>query len=330
MGENKRYYWLKLQENFFDDDTIDFIESQENGEKYVLFYLKLCLKALKNEGKLIRYVGEMLLPFDDLGLSKITRTDVDTVRSALILFSKIGLIKKLDTGEIFLTQLNEMVGTETQKAKYMRERRLQEKNNGVTMLPECYPNVTQSIEYRDRVKEKEQEKEQEDCVPDYIKKDLQKPVAKSNVIYEIFEIITKHNQESKKKVAISKDKFQFDSKEGCMLAELLNNEAPQIIISALKNYLSVANMDSWKTSFSFNAFCKNYIEYTDEFFDVSKYDKETDTEKICDNFIKQMEKVKGFDTGAFWQNRMDWLEKGRPQGEKYFQWQEEKYKEMGL
>ena len=37
MGENKRYYWLKLQENFFDDDTIDFIESQENGEKYVLF-----------------------------------------------------------------------------------------------------------------------------------------------------------------------------------------------------------------------------------------------------------------------------------------------------
>ena len=162
MSENKRYYWLKLQENFFDDDTIDFIESQENGEKYVLFYLKLCLKALKNEGKLIRYVGEMLLPFDDVGLSKITRTDIDTVRSALILFSKIGLIKKLDTGEIFLTQLNEMVGTETQKAKYMRERRLQERNNGVTMLPECNSDVTQSIELRDieleeRVKDKKVE-----------------------------------------------------------------------------------------------------------------------------------------------------------------------------
>lgn len=162
MSENKRYYWLKLQENFFDDDTIDFIESQENGEKYVLFYLKLCLKALKNEGKLIRYVGEMLLPFDDVGLSKITRTDIDTVRSALVLFSKIGLIKKLDTGEIFLTQLNEMVGTETQKAKYMRERRLQERNNGVTMLPECNSDVTQSIELRDielekRVKDKKAE-----------------------------------------------------------------------------------------------------------------------------------------------------------------------------
>ena len=169
-----------------------------------------------------------------------------------------------------------------------------------------------------------------ECVPDYIKKDLQKPVAKSNVIYEIFEIIKKHNQEAKKEIPISNDIFQFQCKEGRMLSEILNGNAPQVIINALKNYLLVANMDSWKTYFSFNAFCRNYVEYTDEFFDISKYDKETDTEKICDNFIKQMEKVKGFDTGAFWQNRMDWLEKGRPQGEKYFQWQEEKYKEMGL
>lgn len=170
------------------------------------------------------------------------------------------------------------------------------------------------------------------CVPDYIQKEIDKTkvISMSNVITDIYEIIKNHNQDSKKKIPVSKDVFSFQCKEGRMLSEILNGNAPQVIINALKNYLSVANMDSWKTSFSFNAFCKNYIEYTDEFFDVSKYDKETDTEKICDNFIKQMEKVKGFDTGAFWQNRMDWLEKGRPQGEKYFQWQEEKYKEMGL
>lgn len=140
MSTNKRYYWLKLQESFFDDDTIDFIESQESGEKYVLFYLKLCLKALKNEGKLIRYVGEMLLPYDDVGLAKLTRTDVDVVRSALALFTNIGLIKKLETGEIFLTQLNEMVGTETDKAKYMRQKRL--KTAQIEKGEQCYPDVT--------------------------------------------------------------------------------------------------------------------------------------------------------------------------------------------
>ena len=143
MGETKRYYWLKLPEEFFDDDTIDFIASQENGEKYCLFYLKLCLKALKSEGKLIRFVGEMVVPYDEIALAKLTRTDVDTVRSAIILFTKIGLIKRLETGEIFLTQINEMVGKETDKAKLMRKKRLQEKqalisNNVTQMLPECY------------------------------------------------------------------------------------------------------------------------------------------------------------------------------------------------
>ena len=127
MSENRRYYWLKLQENFFEDDTIDYIESQENGEKYVLFYLKLCLKALKNEGKLIRYVGELLLPYDAGGIAKLTKTDVDIVRSALVLFDNIGLIKRLETGEIYLTQLNEMVGTETAAAQRKRKQRIRQK-----------------------------------------------------------------------------------------------------------------------------------------------------------------------------------------------------------
>ena len=33
--EDKRYYWLKLNENFFEEDTIEWIEDQENGERYV-------------------------------------------------------------------------------------------------------------------------------------------------------------------------------------------------------------------------------------------------------------------------------------------------------
>ncbi len=127
MSENRRYYWLKLQETFFEDDTIDFIESQENGEKYVLFYLKLCLKALKNEGKLIRYVGELLMPYDEAGIAKLTKTDIDTVRSALILFNNIGLIKRLETGEIYLTQINELIGTETADAQRKRRQRINEK-----------------------------------------------------------------------------------------------------------------------------------------------------------------------------------------------------------
>ena len=39
---SKRYYWLKLKEDFFEDDTIAWIEEQERGKDYVLFYLCPC------------------------------------------------------------------------------------------------------------------------------------------------------------------------------------------------------------------------------------------------------------------------------------------------
>ena len=120
---NKKYYWLKLTENFFDEDTIIYIESQENGEKYSNFYLKLCLKSLRTDGKLIRLVGENFIPYDIKSLARLTNCEIDTVRAAMQLFEAIGIIQILDTGEIYLTQVKEMVGSETDKAKIMRRLR---------------------------------------------------------------------------------------------------------------------------------------------------------------------------------------------------------------
>lgn len=153
MSENKRFYWLKLKEDFFDDETIRYIEEQENGIKYSNFYLKLCLKSLRTDGKLIRLVGEILIPYDVKSLSVLTGVDVDTVRCAMAIFQKIGCVQMLESGELYIAQISEMVGSETDKAKIMRQTRAREKMNGnnvTPMLPESYPDVTQSIEYRDK------------------------------------------------------------------------------------------------------------------------------------------------------------------------------------
>lgn len=120
---SKRYYWLKLPEDFFDDETIQYIEEQDNGIAYTNFYLKLCLKALKTDGVLMRLVGEKYLPYDFASLARLTGTPVDTVRSALALFREIGLITVTDSQGIYLKQLSEMVGSETDKAKLMRKKR---------------------------------------------------------------------------------------------------------------------------------------------------------------------------------------------------------------
>lgn len=117
----KKYYWLKLKEDFFDDDSIGWIEEQPKGKEYALFYLKLCLKSLKTDGVLIRTVGNMLVPYDMKKLSEITKTDFDTVVVAMELLKNIGLIEILENGEIFLPGLQQMVGVESQWAKYKRK-----------------------------------------------------------------------------------------------------------------------------------------------------------------------------------------------------------------
>lgn len=152
MANNKRFYWLKLKENFFEEDTISWLEEQENGKEYCLFYLKLCLKSLKTDGILIRNVGELLVPYDIKKLAEMTHTDIDTARVSMEIFEKIGLIQILENGEIYLTQLENMVGSETTKAETMRRLRSQKKIDG---------NIVTKMLPRERVRERDKEIEKD-------------------------------------------------------------------------------------------------------------------------------------------------------------------------
>lgn len=104
MSENKRYYWLKLKDDFFEDDTVQWLEEQDNGKDYVIFYLKLCLKSLQDDGKLIRYVGEKLIPYDVRALGKLTSTSLDTVELAMEIFIDIGLVEQLENGMLIINE----------------------------------------------------------------------------------------------------------------------------------------------------------------------------------------------------------------------------------
>lgn len=148
VTDSKRYYWLKLKEDFFDDDAIDWLEEQTNGKDYVLFYLKLCLKSLTNEGMLIRTVGKILVPYDAEKLAKITKTNKDTVLVAMKLLEEIGLIEVQENGALYLTKLQNMIGSETKAAVRMREKRAAEKNLLIQeeKSEQCSPSVRPMLE----------------------------------------------------------------------------------------------------------------------------------------------------------------------------------------
>lgn len=161
--DSKRYFWLRLKEDFFDDDAISWLEEQANGKEYALFYLKLCLKSLKHDGFLIRTVGNVLIPYDAKKLGEITRTNEDTVLVALKLLTEIGLVEVQENGTLFLTQLQSLIGSETNAAERMRKARAKAKeigtaNNVREMFAICSPEIDI---------EKELEKEQEQKKIDY-------------------------------------------------------------------------------------------------------------------------------------------------------------------
>ena len=87
MADNRKYYYLKLKENFFDDDAIVLLEDMKDGVLYSNILLKLYLKSLKNGGKLqldenIPYTAQMI--------ATITRQQIGTVERALKDFPAVG------------------------------------------------------------------------------------------------------------------------------------------------------------------------------------------------------------------------------------------------
>ena len=153
MAENKRFFWLKLKEDFFEDETIEWLEEQPNGKEYVLFYLKMCLKSLKHDGKLYREVGTRIIPYDIKKLSEITKTPVDTVMIATKVLSEIGLVQRMDDETLYMNQVTLMTGNSANNSHAERQRRYRERLKQKALQAPSQ-NVTshsdESIENRDK------------------------------------------------------------------------------------------------------------------------------------------------------------------------------------
>lgn len=150
-----KFYWLQLKEDFFEEDSIEWLEEQENGHKYSLFYLKLCLKSLKTNGILIRKVGNMLVPYDNKKLAEMTKTPVDTVIVAMELLKGIGLVQILENGELYIAQLENMIGSQSKSAlKKQQQRQLKQQLllEGGQEVDICPPKIEIEIEQEKEIK----------------------------------------------------------------------------------------------------------------------------------------------------------------------------------
>lgn len=168
-NKDTRFYWLQLKEDFFEEDAIDWLEEQPNGTKYSLFYLKLCLKSLKTNGVLIRKVGQMLVPYDHVKLGELTKTDPDTVMVAMQLLTNIGLVKVLENGELYLTQVEGMIGSQSLGAFKKQQQRMAGKSalllDSGQEVDKCPPNIEKEKEEDLKIDLEQEEETKEDKEP---------------------------------------------------------------------------------------------------------------------------------------------------------------------
>jgi predicted phage replisome organizer len=127
MADNEKYYYLRLKEDFFEDDAIQILEAMPDGYLYSNILLKLYLKSLKFSGKLM---FNERIPYNPTVLATITRHNVGTIEKALQIFKELGLIEILDNGAMYMLDIQNFIGktsTEADRKRAYRERIEKEK-----------------------------------------------------------------------------------------------------------------------------------------------------------------------------------------------------------
>ena len=120
MSDNKKYYYLRLKDNFFDSDELKILESMKDGYLYSNILLKLYLRSLKNDGKLV--VNDRI-PYNAEMLASVTGHQIGTVKQALSIFKELGLIDVLENGAIYMLDIQNFIGRGSSEADRKREYR---------------------------------------------------------------------------------------------------------------------------------------------------------------------------------------------------------------
>ncbi len=158
---SRRYYWLKLKNDFFHNKEIKKLRKIAGGDTYVIIYLKMQLLSIKQDGIISfdrtedNIAEQLALELDE---------EVDNIKVVLLFMETNNLVEKLSEDDFFLTKVPELIGSETDAAERMRKLRernkvteLEDKRNKVTQdgnkVTSKLQSVTQSKSIEKRVRE---------------------------------------------------------------------------------------------------------------------------------------------------------------------------------
>lgn len=154
MAEEKRYWWLKLEHDFFEQKETRALKRKEDGYILVTIYIKLMLKSLKENGSLFfdgiedDFISELSLEIDE---------PIDKVEIVFEFLKSRQLLVEISDQEIQLPGAMIRLSSKTQSAVRMERKRKRDKKtkllDTVTELHDSY--VEKSREEIEKIKEEE-------------------------------------------------------------------------------------------------------------------------------------------------------------------------------
>lgn len=148
MANTKKYYWLKLKDDFFRDKRIKKLRKIAGGDTYTVIYLKMQLLSIKNNGVLIyegvedTFAEELALELDE---------DTENVKVTLLFLLNNGLLEETANNQFLMIETIQCIGSESASAERVRKHRESKKVKAL----QCNTNVIESNTEKEREKEQE-------------------------------------------------------------------------------------------------------------------------------------------------------------------------------
>ncbi|WP_270654199.1 DnaD domain protein [Streptococcus gordonii] len=217
MAEEKRYWWLKMEHDFFEQKEMKALKRMAAGYVYTTIYLKLLLKSLKNNGSLYfesiedDFVSELAFDIDE---------SIDDVSAVFDFLKRKGLLVEISEEEVSLPGAVQRIGSKTQSAVRKERQRAREKEP---------KNVTKSRQdetlSQDGHVEKSREEKRRDRDRERVEVDKEQSPTPSTINQDFVNLYKSFEAETGK--ALSPLQIQE-------LQYMLEDFSPELILEALK------------------------------------------------------------------------------------------------
>ncbi len=122
---SKRYYWLKLKDDFFKQREIKKLRKIAGGDTFTIIYLKMQLLAIKSEGWLYFEGTEKdMLQQLELELDE----EIGNIEVVVNFLQLNNLLEINDSEDYYLTETTKCIGKEVASAERVRRHREKQKN----------------------------------------------------------------------------------------------------------------------------------------------------------------------------------------------------------